>query len=76
VLLGLEAPEAELARGFDTAAGEPLVRGFAVGRTIFNAAAEGWLAGRITDEQAVAEMARRFAGLVEVWDGVQRRRAS
>ena len=75
VLLGLEAPEAELARGFDTAAGEPLVKGFAVGRTIFNAAAEGWLAGRITDEQAVADMAQRFASLVETWNGVQRRRA-
>ncbi len=76
MLLGLEAPEAELARGFDTAAGEPMVKGFAVGRTIFNAAAEGWLAGRISDEQAVADMARRFASLVEVWNGVQRQRAS
>ncbi|MCX7346581.1 MAG: 5-dehydro-2-deoxygluconokinase [Alphaproteobacteria bacterium] len=74
VLLGLEAPEAELARGFDTAAGEPLVKGFAVGRTIFNTAADGWLAGRITDEQAVADMAQRFASLVETWNGVQHRR--
>ena len=75
MLLGLEAPEAELARGFDTAAGEPLVKGFAVGRTIFNTAADGWLAGRITDEQAVADMAQRFASLVETWNGVQHRRA-
>jgi 5-dehydro-2-deoxygluconokinase len=52
-----------------------LVKGFAVGRTIFNTAADGWLAGRITDEQAVADMAQRFASLVETWNGVQHQRA-
>ena len=41
VVLGLDAPEAELAASFETAAGFDLVKGFAVGRTIFGDAARG-----------------------------------
>ena len=67
VLLGLEAPESELAKGFERAAGQPEVRGFAIGRTIFNDVAKDWLAGRITDDQAVADMAGRFGKLVDLW---------
>ncbi|MBN9334422.1 2-deoxy-5-keto-D-gluconate 6-phosphate aldolase domain-containing protein, partial [Devosia sp.] len=39
------------------------------GRTIFGDAARAWLDGRIGDDEAVAEMAQRFAGLVAAWDG-------
>ena len=67
VLLGLEAPESELAKGFEIAAGQPEVRGFAIGRTIFNDVAKDWLAGRIGDDQAVADMAGRFGKLVDLW---------
>lgn len=67
VLLGLEAPESELAKGFETAAGQPEVRGFAIGRTIFNDVAKDWLGGRIGDDQAVADMAGRFGKLVDLW---------
>lgn len=67
LMLGLDAPESELARGFAEAAAEPLVRGFAVGRTIFAEPAQAWFAGRITDEQAKQQMAARFGSLVEVW---------
>ncbi len=68
VLLGLEAPEAELAKGFKAVAGKKHVKGFAVGRTIFNAAAEEWLRGAISDDTAVAMMAEKFASLVKIWD--------
>ncbi|QFG36343.1 5-dehydro-2-deoxygluconokinase [Paracoccus pantotrophus] len=68
VVLGLEAPEAELAASFKVAAGFPLVRGFAVGRTIFGAVARDWLAGRIGDEEAVQEMAARYQNLCAIWD--------
>jgi len=68
VVLGLEASEEELAASFRVAAAQPLVRGFAVGRTIFAAVARDWLAGRVTDDAAVAEMARRYARLCEIWD--------
>ncbi|MDB6182267.1 bifunctional 5-dehydro-2-deoxygluconokinase/5-dehydro-2-deoxyphosphogluconate aldolase [Paracoccus fistulariae] len=68
VVLGLDAPEDELAESFALAAAQPLVRGFAVGRTIFGDAARGWLEGRIDDEAAVAQMAGRFRRLCAIWD--------
>ncbi|WP_374626665.1 5-dehydro-2-deoxygluconokinase [Devosia sp.] len=67
VLLGLEAPEEELARGFAAAHSSRTVRGFAVGRTIFAEAAKAWFAGTMSDEQAVADMAGRFRALVGIW---------
>ncbi|MDD7973659.1 bifunctional 5-dehydro-2-deoxygluconokinase/5-dehydro-2-deoxyphosphogluconate aldolase [Roseinatronobacter alkalisoli] len=68
VVLGLDAPEAELAASFELAAKQPLVKGFAVGRTIFADAARAWLKGEMGDDAAVAQMAERFARLSEVWD--------
>jgi len=73
VLLGLEAPEEELEAAFAAAAKEPWVKGFAVGRTIFNDAARRWLAGEIADEAAIADMAGRFQRLVDAWQRVSAR---
>ena len=67
VLLGLEASEDELAKGFEAVATKSHVKGFAVGRTIFNEAAELWLRGMIGDAAAVSMMADRFANLVKLW---------
>ncbi len=71
VLLGLDAPVAELESAFTVAATERLVRGFAVGRTIFAGPAADWLAGRIDDEAAVTAMAERFAVLVKAWQSAR-----
>jgi 5-dehydro-2-deoxygluconokinase len=68
VVLGLDAPEAELAASFETAAGFDLVKGFAVGRTIFGVVARGWMKGETNDAEAVAEMARRYTRLCAIWD--------
>lgn len=68
VVLGLDAHEAELAASFRTAARFPLVRGFAVGRTIFGDVARGWFRGEMPDADAVDEMAGRYARLCEIWD--------
>ncbi|UPG74689.1 5-dehydro-2-deoxygluconokinase (plasmid) [Roseomonas gilardii subsp. gilardii] len=76
LLLGLEAPEAELMQSFRQASLSRLVRGFAVGRTIFAEAVENWLAGRIGDEDAIAEMAARFGRLVEGWQALRQARAA
>ena len=76
VLLGLEAPEAELERAFATAAGHERVKGFAVGRTLFNEAAEAWLAGKASDGAAIDDMAGRFANLVAAWRRAEERRAA
>ena len=67
LMLGLEAPEADLFRAFATAANCPLVKGFAVGRTIFAEPAQAWLAGRIDDAVATNAMATSFARLVAAW---------
>jgi len=68
VVLGLEAEEAELAKSFALAARQPLVRGFAVGRTIFGNAARAWMRGEISDAEARDEMATKFRRLCEIWD--------
>lgn len=68
VVLGLDAPAADLAASFALAAKQPLVKGFAVGRTIFGDAARAWLKGDMTDAAAVAQMADRFTALCNIWD--------
>lgn len=67
VLLGLEAPEDELGASFALTKGKHHVKGFAVGRTIFSDAAQGWLAGKINDDAAVQLMADKFGKLVQMW---------
>jgi 5-dehydro-2-deoxygluconokinase len=69
-LLGLDTPTEELMGGFADAVREPLVRGFAVGRIIFGAAAEAWLAGRVDHGATVAEC---FAAIVSAWQRAGRR---
>ncbi|KZL03563.1 MULTISPECIES: 5-dehydro-2-deoxygluconokinase [unclassified Pseudovibrio] len=68
VVLGLDAPAEELAASFEVAGKYDLVKGFAVGRTIFAEAAEKWLGGNISDEEAIANMAAKFEGLGSVWE--------
>ncbi len=76
VLLGLEAPAAELEAAFQACADTSLVKGFAVGRTLFAHAAEEWLAGRMDDAEAVADMARRFRQLTDSWLAARGQRAA
>jgi 5-dehydro-2-deoxygluconokinase len=71
VMLGLEAPQSELAAAFRIASSTKMVKGFAVGRTIFADAADRWLSGKMTDAEAVADLAARFESLVSVWKETQ-----
>lgn len=68
VVLGLDAPEAELSASFEIAAKFDLVKGFAVGRTIFGDAARAWMKSEMSDEAAVSQMAERFTRLCNIWD--------
>ncbi|RJF79170.1 5-dehydro-2-deoxygluconokinase [Azospirillum cavernae] len=68
LILGLDAPEEELQAGLALAARQPICKGFAVGRTLFGAAAEGWLSGALTDAQAVETMATAYRRLIAFWD--------
>ena len=68
VVLGLDAEESALAASLALAARHDLVKGFAVGRTIFADAARAWLGGQITDAEAVEMMAERYQRLCTIWD--------
>ena len=67
VLLGLDAPRDALEEAFAAAQAAPMVKGFAVGRTIFADAARAWFASRMSDEEAINDMATRFAALTNAW---------
>ena len=71
MLLGLDASLDVLGEQFRLSAGCDLVRGFAVGRSIFGEPARAWLGGKLSDGDVVARMAERFRGLVDVWTGLR-----
>ncbi|AMS41074.1 bifunctional 5-dehydro-2-deoxygluconokinase/5-dehydro-2-deoxyphosphogluconate aldolase [Aminobacter aminovorans] len=76
VLLGLEAPLAELEVAFAATSDASIVKGFAVGRSIFAHAAEEWMAGRMDGKAAVDDMAQRFEQLTKAWLAARDRRAA
>jgi len=67
LLLGLNAPFAELAAGFAAAAHSHSCRGFAVGRSIFVEPARAWLRGDIDDATLVERASHHFAELAALW---------
>ena len=67
VLLGLGASEDELKRGFELASRQPLCRGFAVGRSLFQSPAELWFAGKIGDNEVIEQVGKKYARLVQLW---------
>lgn len=71
VVLGLDAPAEQLAESLALAARHDLVKGFAVGRTIFMDAARDWFAGRISGDQAIADMMAKYDHLCRVWDAAR-----
>jgi len=68
IILGLDAPKTDLQASFQVAAKHDLVKGFAVGRTIFAGAARAWLGGTINDAQAIADMVNKYSELCHIWD--------
>jgi 5-dehydro-2-deoxygluconokinase len=68
VVLGLDAPTDDLFASFAMAAKQPLVKGFAVGRTIFGDVARRWMLGQTDDADAIAQMAQTYTDLCRVWN--------
>jgi 5-dehydro-2-deoxygluconokinase len=68
----MEAEAHELRESFRAAAGCRHVRGFAVGRSIFAAAAQDWFAGRASDAQVVDAIAERYEEVIALWEAAQR----
>ena len=67
VLLGQSAQTEALVAAFKAAAPFRIVKGFAVGRTIFAEPARAWLTGAMDDEAAVGALAANFSTLVGAW---------
>ena len=67
VLLGLDAPRDKLIQAFQVAKQFEVIKGFAVGRTIFDRAARKWFTGKLTDQDAVTELRTEFKSLCEAW---------
>jgi len=76
LLLGLNAPFAELAAGFAAAAHSHSCRGFAVGRSIFVEPARAWLRGDIDDAALVERASSNFAELAALWRQARGERAT
>lgn len=68
VILGLGESEEKLAASFNIAARYPLVKGFAVGRTLFAESAKAWMLGQINDQSAITAMSDNYARLCKLWD--------
>ncbi|TCP96750.1 5-dehydro-2-deoxygluconokinase [Sphingomonas sp. PP-F2F-A104-K0414] len=67
LLLGLSAAPAVLLERFEVAAAYPIVKGFAVGRTIWHTVATQWLDGAIDEDAAMRQITANFQVLVEAW---------
>lgn len=71
VLLGLSAPVDALLASFEAVSSTPMVKGFAVGRTIWYDVARRWLDSDIDDDEAVDRLADNFEALVAGWHSAQ-----
>ncbi|MCX2961849.1 bifunctional 5-dehydro-2-deoxygluconokinase/5-dehydro-2-deoxyphosphogluconate aldolase [Rodentibacter caecimuris] len=67
LILGLDAPEEQFEAIFNAAANKPLVKGFAVGRTIFGQPSIEWLAGKLNDEELILQVSERYQRLIKLW---------
>jgi 5-dehydro-2-deoxygluconokinase len=67
IVLGRAEDPERVTRWLTVAARTPGFIGFAVGRTVFWDPLVAWLAKKATREETVAEMARRYGALVEVF---------
>ncbi|WP_161987140.1 5-dehydro-2-deoxygluconokinase, partial [Vibrio ponticus] len=68
VILGLDAPQEELAKGFAQTAGKDIVKGFMVGRTLFGEPSREWLAGQISDQTLINKIKINYHNLIELWN--------
>ena len=67
VILGLDAPQEELQKGFNATADKEIVKGFAVGRTLFGEPSRQWLANSINDETLIENIKQNYHNLIALW---------
>ena len=66
-MLGLDASKQELKQAFANSSGFDIVKGFAVGRSIFGVPSRKWLAGRYNDEQLIEAISLNYVELISYW---------
>ena len=71
LVLGQGSTEEQLAAAFTAAAGQPLCRGFAAGRTIFEEPASAWLAGELDDQALSERVGARFAATIDRFEAAR-----
>jgi len=71
VVLDPGESESKLTASFQLAAQYPLVKGFAVGRTIFADVAREWMLDKIDDDVAVAAISDNYQRLCSIWDSAK-----
>lgn len=67
VMLGLGADEPTIHEALAIAAGFPVCRGFAVGRSIFADAARQWFEGSSGDDAAKDAIRTRYVAMIDTW---------
>ncbi|MGB1346245.1 MAG: 2-deoxy-5-keto-D-gluconate 6-phosphate aldolase domain-containing protein, partial [Pseudomonadales bacterium] len=68
IVLGLDASIEQITTAFTSAAQQPWVKGFAIGRTLFAEAAQAWLQGNMDDAEAIALMRQQYRLTIDAWD--------
>jgi 5-dehydro-2-deoxygluconokinase len=71
IVLGLNGTIEGISEAFNVASKQPWVKGFAIGRTLFAEAAQGWLQGHLDDVQAIELMATNYRLIIAAWDNAQ-----
>jgi 5-dehydro-2-deoxygluconokinase len=71
IILGRGEDDAKVRKWLTTAAAVPGFIGFAVGRTDFWDPLVNMRAGKITRDEAIVEMARRYREFVDVFEGAK-----
>jgi myo-inositol catabolism protein IolC len=70
IVLGRGEDDNKVREWLNTAAEVPGFIGFAVGRTVFWDPCVSWRSKKMTREEAVAEIARRYRGFVDIFERV------
>ncbi|MEH6443737.1 MAG: 5-dehydro-2-deoxygluconokinase [Oceanospirillaceae bacterium] len=67
VMLGLDAPAAQLQESFNHSTGFDICKGFTVGRTIFGEPSRQWLSNQLDDQQFIEAVAANYVELIGFW---------
>lgn len=67
LMLGLDAPEAELKESFRIAGKYPVCKGFAVGRSIFGESARQWFNDECDDATVIRQVADNYRTMIAYW---------